>query len=385
MSVGVLNQAEIGRLIQDGRVKGEWTDVAPDPSAIDLPLGRSYYRMPGSCRSRGRVLNRIRDLRAEQYPLTSDTIFKAGEVYLVEVAWTFDLPEGVCVHATAKSTIGRLDAVARLVADDENEFDRLRAGTKSTPYLEVAPLTFDLRVKPGVSLSQVRFIRGNPQISIIPPEALHYEEPEPLTNGKERAWKPTQDSDDAVLLSLDAGSDCKLGFMGFAAKKRKELPNQPIDLREAEPKTKPDPRDYWDPVRTDEKGYVLIERDRFYIFRSKERFRIPRKMAVECQAYTEGFGDIRIHYAGFAHPFFGTGREPGDIGTPLIFEVRGHSMHTHLRDGDALAKVYFYWMSEDAIEPEKRKRPPAEATAVDEGYNKQELTLSKRFGDWNPA
>jgi hypothetical protein len=85
------------------------------------------------------------------------------------------------------------------------------------------------------------------------------------------------------------------------------------------------------------------------------------------QAYSESLGDIRIHYAGFAHPFFGFGR---DNGTPLIFEVRGHSMDTILSGEDVLAKVYFRRMSV----PAKEDKKPT--------YNEQELQLSACFKEW---
>jgi len=75
-----------------------------------------------------------------------------------------------------------------------------------------------------------------------------------------------------------------------------------------------------------------------------------------------------IHYAGFAHPFFGFERNGG---TPLIFEVRGHSVNTILRDGDALAKVHFRRMSR-AAEPDEAAQ-----------YNAQELQLSGCFKGWS--
>jgi deoxycytidine triphosphate deaminase len=92
-------------------------------------------------------------------------------------------------------------------------------------------------------------------------------------------------------------------------------------------------------------------------------------LAVDAQAYSESLGDIRIHYAGFAHPHFGHERPKG---TPLIFEVRGHNMDTILRDGDALAKVYFRRMSKNAKRGKKDQ------------YDAQELKLSGCFKDWQP-
>ena len=81
---------------------------------------------------------------------------------------------------------------------------------------------------------------------------------------------------------------------------------------------------------------------------------------------------MRIHYAGFAHPYFGFERQDGIDGTPLIFEVRGHDVHVSLRDGEKMARLIFYRMSQDAEKPEKT------------AYDTQTLKLSKFFAEWKP-
>lgn len=81
---------------------------------------------------------------------------------------------------------------------------------------------------------------------------------------------------------------------------------------------------------------------------------------------------MRIHYAGFVHPFFGRNRDDQAIGTPLIFEVRGHDVHVSLKDGEKMARLTFYRMSEDAVfEPPKKRN-----------YESQTLELSKFFDTW---
>jgi hypothetical protein len=56
----------------------------------------------------------------------------------------------------------------------------------------------------------------------------------------------------------------------------------------------------------------------------------------------------------------------------LIFEVRGHGINVNLMDGEVMARLVFYRMSEDP-EPED----PSNVS-----YNSQELQLSTFFGDW---
>ena len=97
-------------------------------------------------------------------------------------------------------------------------------------------------------------------------------------------------------------------------------------------------------------------------------------MAAYCRAIDETIGEMRIHYAGFVHPFFGFSRKDGVPGTPLIFEVRGHDLNVSLIHREKLARLTFYRMSEDAKESD---------SASDKAmYNEQELKLSNYFGDW---
>ena len=44
---------------------------------------------------------------------------------------------------------------------------------------------------------------------------------------------------------------------------------------------------------------LIIEKNKFYILRSKEKIRIPNFLAGEMNPYDTGIGDFRVHYAGF--------------------------------------------------------------------------------------
>jgi dCTP deaminase len=376
MPIGVLNAEQVRALIigADPPVLKCDREIreAPEASSIDAPLGDRYYKMPGSFRPGAKyaVADIIRRLgaREQEIPPEGATLDRGGS-YLIRLMWDIKLPKNICVRATAKSSIGRLDALVRLIADEEPEFDRIRVKGAGRLYVEVAPLTFPLLVRPGKSLSQLRFMKGDEDVCTVPVRELTEFEDEPVlvgSGGRELELRTSEGDSRGVLLSLDTTPDEEVGFIGFVAKNDVVEPIDPW-LRNDD---RYDPHEFWEPVRPDarDKHLVCIERDRFYIFRSVERFRIPSHLAVECQAYSEGMGDIRIHYAGFAHPWFGYDRTEG---TPLIFEVRGHSVDTFLRHGDALAKVYFRRMSERAHEPDHSS------------YNAQELKLSACFSPWS--
>ena len=134
-----------------------------------------------------------------------------------------------------------------------------------------------------------------------------------------------------------------------------------------------EPWKYWDFVPPDKSTRLSLEKSLFYILKSKELIALPKGVAVYCRAIDESIGEMRIHYAGFAHPFFGRSRNDHKIGTPLIFEVRGHDVNVSLQDGETMARLQFYRMSEDANPEDADPEGP---------YEEQTLKLSKFFQPW---
>ncbi len=139
------------------------------------------------------------------------------------------------------------------------------------------------------------------------------------------------------------------------------------------------PSDFWRFIESDDNQRMTLKNGEFYILRSKERIALPSGVAVYARAMDETLGEMRIHYAGFVHPFFGTHRDDTKEGTPLIFEVRAHNVDVTLGDGERLAKLNFYRMSENA----EFNITEDAARMIDlKKYNNQELTLTKYFRDW---
>ena len=132
-----------------------------------------------------------------------------------------------------------------------------------------------------------------------------------------------------------------------------------------------DPCPHWTLREAHATRGLEIEPEKFYILRSKERLSVPPGIAIYCRASDETIGEMRIHYAGFVHPLFGLKRNDEKIGTPLIFEVRGHQVHVTLTDGEKMANLTFYRMSEDS-DDEAKPTP----------YENQTLQLSKFFRQW---
>lgn len=328
--------------------------------------------MKGSCRT-GKTL-KVDDItrryakNARPKSLNGSLVLKKRHVYLFRLDARLNLTDTLVEgKATARSSIGRLDVLARLLANESDEFDHITPGYVGDLYLEVTPITFDLEVKPGMALSQLRFFRGGDHLLSLSREGLTHEDSFPIVDSDGNPMRDTCANGRyattfpfCLELALDPHAKCS----GFMAKDDIDEPVDPTSER-AE---RYDPSRFWERVSPNSKGALKLIPDRLYILRSKERLKLPGHLALECQAYTETMGEWRIEYAGFAHPFFGYTRPEG---TPLMFEVRGHNVPTLLTDGIPLGNVSFKRMSRAAKEPEKPGT-----------YEGQELKLSSCFQPW---
>ena len=97
--------------------------------------------------------------------LSRPTVLERGCVYLVPLMEKLRLPDDIEAKANPKSTTGRLDVFTRLITDYGAEFERVPNGYSGPLYAEVMPRTFPVIVRPGQSLSQIRFIRTHSRLT----------------------------------------------------------------------------------------------------------------------------------------------------------------------------------------------------------------------------
>lgn len=267
-------------------------------------------------------------------------------------------------QATAKSSVGRVDVLARLIVDGMDSYEQFTpegVARSGDLYLEITPITFSVRIKPGISLSQLRLFNGRSQDAEIKAQELFKTV---LKGGA---------SDNNGSLSVDL-TNATIGNCQAAAF-RASASSGGVAIPLWEEPIKPNPCDHWNFVQSDASKRLLVEPENFYLLRSKEKLSLPEGVAVYCRASDETIGEMRIHYAGFAHPLFGRRRTDGAVGTPLIFEVRGHQVPVTLAHGEKMANLTFYRMSQDCKEVEKKHDGK-------KAYENQELELSKFFAHW---
>ena len=338
MTKGILPQQAIERLLAAGAI------IAPDmggdghpsqiqPASLDLRLGHKAYRLrasflPGEGREVSACLN---DVKMHEVDLTQGAVLETGCVYLVPLQEALALPQDLSAAANPKSSTGRLDVFTRVICDGATQFDAVPASYEGPLYVEIAPRTFSVLVRPGDRLVQMRFRRG------------------PLT------VLETQ------TVSLDLNGFDESGIIGYRARRHAGL----IDVSGVGAHKA---RDFWEPLYA-EGGQLVLDPEEFYILASKESVSIPADQAAEMAPIATEIGEFRAHYAGFFDPGFGVAAA-GGAGSRAVLEVRGRDVPFLMRDGQPVAKLLFEDMSET---------PKSLYGAKGSHYQAQSLKLSKHF------
>jgi dCTP deaminase len=361
--IGVLNELQMRMLLEEGIVEN-LDEHSIDGSAFDLHLSSEAWRLSAtaklSARETVRELLNSQTLKPEKFSLNQQ-VLKQKQVYIVRLKENVRLDKyegsfGLYGRASGKSSIGRLDVLTRLLVDHTPKYDEVPPFHGGELFLEVIPISFDIKVEEGKALHQLRMFKGHPDLCRLSMDQLTKMSPMLYSNEHE----PVEPRDGILRVNLQPDEG---GRVAFVSKK-----NPPeLDLTKDTDKDKIDPRNYWNVIKKNKFG-LRMGLNRFYILRSKERLFLPDDVAVSCVAYSENLGELRIHYAGFAHPNFGRRRTDNRIGAPLIFEARSHSFGVVVRDKEQFAKIEFFKMSK--------------ASQKTSNYSGQELKLSNCFAEW---
>lgn len=354
MTDGVFSAEMIAALMESGAVAGA-SPARLQPASLDLTLGRRAWRVRASfLPSRTRtVAARLDDLAMSAFSLEDGALFERGCVYLVELNERLALPADVAGGTNPKSSTGRIDVFVRLVTDHGVAFDEIPAGYEGPLYAEISPRTFSILARNGSSLNQLRLKRGACRLDDEALRALHAQSP--LVDAG-------CDIDGGLGLSVSLKNDDAM--IGWRARRHSGL----IDV------DKPgalDPDDFFEPLRSQKSGFIILDPDEFYILASKEALVIPPDYAAEMTPINPGLGEFRVHYAGFFDPGFGWSPKGGANGSRAVLEVRSHDAPFVLEDGQLVARLVYERL---AARPEKLY-----GADVKSNYQGQGLKLSKHF------
>ncbi|WP_292230489.1 2'-deoxycytidine 5'-triphosphate deaminase [Brevundimonas sp.] len=332
---GILPAQSIETLIATGAITSDTPfDIDQvQPASLDLRLSDQAWRVRASfLPGKRKVEERIADVAMHAIEITdAGVVLEKGCVYIVRLQERLKLPQGLIARANPKSSTGRVDVFVRLLTDRGASFDDVDEGYDGPLYMEVAPQTFSILVRPGTRLNQLRLKAGDPP----------------------------------KLETRSVGVDLQGGdIVGFRGRRHAGV----VDLDHI---AGHDPRDFWEPLSL-RRGELLLDPGEFYILASSDDVEIPVDQAAEMTPIDPSVGEFRVHYAGFFDPGFGTDEAHG-AGSKGVLEVRTHDTPFLLEHGQIVARLVYEPLTE---------RPSRLYGESGSHYQSQGLKLSKHFKVW---
>ena len=331
---GILPCQSIETLIAGGAIMSDTPFDADQvqPASLDLRLSDTAWRVRASfLPGKRKVEDRIADVAMHTIDLSDGVVLEKGCVYIARLQERLALPKGLIARANPKSSTGRVDVFVRLLTDAGASFDDVDEGYEGPLYLEIAPQTFSILVRPGTRLNQLRLKAGEPP----------------------------------KLETRSVGVDLQGGdIVGFRGRRHAGV----IDLDNIDGH---DPRDFWEPLSL-RRGELLLDPGEFYILASSDSVEIPVDQAAEMTPIDPSVGEFRVHYAGFFDPGFGTDEAHG-AGSRGVLEVRTHDTPFLLEHDQIVARLVYEPLTE---------RPTRLYGEGGSHYQKQGLKLSKHFKPW---
>ncbi len=368
---GILVDVELERLLgtairaADGAPAPTAAQV--QPASVDLRLGRAAYRIrSGFLPERVPVDERLRQLSTSQVSLEGEgAVLERGLVYLIPLEEELDLPGDLVARFNPRSSTGRCDLFTRVLVPEHPRFDEAPAGFRGRLWIEVAPLSFPVRLKRGDRLCQLRLQRGVAALTrdeLIEAHArtpLCYDGDEPVAASKLRF-----DHDGAVAMRVGLATRNPCGWR--AARNTEVLQFAAHGVHDA--------ADFWEPLHARD-GRCVLEPECFYILASKERIVVPPTLAAEMLPIDVGIGELRNNYAGFFDPGFGwdaNAASRAQSATPAVLEVRAHDVPFLVEDGQIFFRLRYFRTASAAraLYGEGRSGP---------SYRGQDLTLARPF------
>lgn len=361
---GVVPSQGLEEMIERGIILSEFAveDGQIQPSSLDLRLGKVAYRVrAGFLPVASTVENRVESLEMHRVDLTEGGVLERGAVYIIPLQESLNLPDDFSGVASPKSSTGRLDIFTRLLTDFSSSFDTVIAGYKGNLYLEVSPMTFSIIARAGDRLTQLRLKKG--ETFFKDSEIVDLNNAQPLVfNDDLKAETPIIKN--GVWLSVDLEGKDGSNIVGYRARRHAPM----IDLRKI---SHYNVEDFWEPIYKPKSGCVVLNPEDFYIMASRERLYVPKEYSSEMMAYETSAGELRVHYAGFFDPGFGSSMDGNHTGMTGVLEIRVHDVPFVIEHGQKICRMVYERLSEV---PHK-----IYSQNIGSNYAVQGLKLAKQF------
>ena len=306
------------------------------PASFDLTLGDVAYGMRSAALPYNQSVEEF-IARWKRYDFSlkknQTNVLERGVCYIIPLKEEMRLPPDFRAIFSPKSSTGRCDVFVRVLTDNFPHYDRTPYGYHGKLYLEVVPLSFNIKVSAGLALTQAR-IKRKEERTYAPHEIstlharcglLYDKDGQPISNDLLRV------EGNSVFFSIDLDRE----IVGFEAR---PTPTEELDLTLS---GKHRPSDFWTPIGKPRNGEFALTPGTFYLLATKERSKIPMECCGEMMPYDVSSGEVRPHYAGFFDPGFG-----GDQGTTGVLEVRCRDVPFRLVHGQPICRMVFEPMDE---------------------------------------
>lgn len=354
------------------------------PNSLDLRLGEIAYRVRCSFLPENETVEqKLEKLEQYSFSIKDGAVLEENCVYIIPLLERLNLPkshystqngvsdiseevklfspENLSAKANPKSSTGRLDVFTRVITDYSHRFEEITPGYQGQLYLEVVPKSFSIKVRTGQRLNQLRVRHG---LEIVPDQDLlriHASDPLLFDENIKPVSMQQIKVNKGLFMSVQLKGK-KGEVIGYKAKKH----NNYIDLENI---GHYEVDEFWEPIYASSSSTFILEPEAFYIFASKERIRVPAKLACEMMAYDTGSGELRTHYAGFFDSGFGGSID--DKGARAVLEVRSHDVPFMIEDGQTLFSMQF--------EPNTELPDFIYGEEIESNYQGQGLKLGKHF------
>ena len=321
------------------------------PSSMDLSLSEECYEIKHSFLSyNSKVRYKLKDLAIRKINLNKEFIFRKNKTYIVRLNESLNLQNNVFGHCNPKSSTGRLDIFCRSLVDYAEEYEKIPKNYKGEIFLEITSRSFNIAFKKNNCLNQLRLV--NKKHNYLSDKQLIN------LNKKQKILNQTKNDikiDNGLKLSVDLP---KSKIIAYVAKRHTPILNfSKIKSHKIS--------DFWNTI-TNNNRQLLIEKNKFYILKSKEKVIIPSNLAGEMIPYDTGIGDFRAHYAGFFDPGFGLLN-----GSYAVLEVKTNEVPFLLEDGQTIARIKYEKLNKNSNIVYGKN--------IKSNYQNQGLKLSKHF------
>ncbi len=326
-----LNREQIFALIENKHIYSDKSLIKNQiqPASLDLTLSDKCFRIKASFIPNNIKISKvIKELSLSKIDLNKNTLLEKNCIYLCELNEKLNLPNNIMGKSNPKSTTGRLDIFTRVITENGKEYDFINYKYRGKLYLEIIPQSFSIIIKKNTSLNQIRFFQGSNKVNKFKQINISVS----IKKNYVTAYKAKK-----ITSAIDLN---KINFYKVSK--------------------------YWEEI-IPEDNYFIIERDEFYILRSKESIIVKNNQAAELEPFKDSFGNFRVHYAGFFDPGFGNSK----TGTPAVLELRAYDTPFIIRDGQLVGQLNYYEI--DEIKKETY------GLSIKSNYFNQNLKLAKQF------